>query len=232
MKQRARKAEDKQERRSAILKAALELWSQETSFASFNIADVAERAELAKGTVYHHFATKESLLLALLEEQLWAWFDLIDVQLRSSPGGWTCSRMAYLFSSTIAERRALLRLLSLLETILAHNITFEEALAFRTKLKERMITTGEWLERRLSFLRTGTGAGAVVIVQIRALMVGFQQMSSPSPTMVKVLEQPGMSFFRVDFASDFNAAVRTLLEGAERAAREALQGLRGRELSR
>lgn len=232
MKHRARNEEDKQERKSAILKAALEIWNQETSFAAFNMADVAERAGLAKGTVYLYFATKESLLLALLEEQLWDWFDLIDARLRSSAGAWTCSRMAYLFSSTMADRRALLRLLSLLETILEHNIGFEDALAFKTKLKARMLTTGDWLEKRLSFLRNGTGTGTVLIVQIRALMMGFQQMSSPSPMIAKVLEQPGMSFFRVDFAKDFNAAVVTLLEGTERAAREHLQPLQGREISR
>lgn len=218
MKQRARNAEDKQERRSAILKAALAIWNEGTSFATFNMADVAERAGLAKGTVYIYFATKESLLLALLEEELWAWFDVIDARLQQGGGPWSCQRVAHLFSGTMAERRALMRLLSLLETILEHNISFEEALSFKTALMTRMLATGERLERRLPFLRPGTGAR--LLIQIRALMVGFQQMAYPSPTVEKVLEQPGMSFLRVDFNKDFAAAVVTLLQGTERAARE------------
>jgi AcrR family transcriptional regulator len=216
MKQRARKAEDKQERRQAILRAALEIWGEGTTFATFNIAEVAERAGLAKGTIYLYFTTKESLLLSLLAEQLWSWFDEVDARLDSGGGIWTPHRFAHLWATTMESRDALMRLLCLLETILEHNIPYEEALAFKLTLRDRTVATGERLERRLSFLRPGTGSR--VMVQIRALLLGFQQMSNPSPVIQRVLDQPGMGVFRVDFSRDFTAAVVTLLQGVERAA--------------
>lgn len=215
MLQRARKAEDKQERRQAILRAALEIWSEGSTFAAFNMGEVAERAGLAKGTVYLYFTTKESLLLALLSEQLWGWFEEFDGRLDSGGGTWTSQRVAHLWATTMEARDPLMRLLSLLETILEHNIGYEEAFAFKLTLKERMLATGERMERRLPFLRPGTGVR--VMVQIRALLVGFQQMSNPSPIVERVLEQPGMGVFRVDFSRDFTAAVVALLQGVERA---------------
>jgi AcrR family transcriptional regulator len=226
MKQRARKAEDKLERRQAITRAALEIWSEGTTFAAFNMAEVAERAGLAKGTIYLYFATKESLLLSLLAEQLWAWFDEFDARLDSGSGTWSAQRVAQLWATTMESRDPLMRLLSLLETILEHNIGYEDALAFKVRLRDRSQATGERMERRLSFLRPGTGVR--VIVQIRALLLGFQQMSNPSPVVQRVLEQPGMGVFRVDFTRDFTAAVVTLLQGVERASAAASSSLPSR----
>jgi AcrR family transcriptional regulator len=134
MKQRARKAEDKQERRQAIVRAALEIWSEGTTFSAFNMAEVAERAGLAKGTIYLYFATKESLLLCLLAEQLWGWFDEFDARLDSGGGTWTAQRVAHLWATTMQAREPLMRLLSLLETILEHNIGYDDALAFKLTL--------------------------------------------------------------------------------------------------
>jgi len=55
--------------RSAILQAALAVFS-ERGFAETRMADVASRAGLAKGTLYLHFADKESLFEFVLRESL------------------------------------------------------------------------------------------------------------------------------------------------------------------
>lgn len=49
-----------------ILRAAAEVFT-EKGFASARIEDVAQRAGIAKGTVYLHFASKEALFKALVE---------------------------------------------------------------------------------------------------------------------------------------------------------------------
>ena len=49
-----------------ILRAAAEAFT-EKGFASARIEDVAQRAGIAKGTVYLHFASKEALFKALIE---------------------------------------------------------------------------------------------------------------------------------------------------------------------
>jgi TetR/AcrR family transcriptional regulator len=51
----------------AILQAATELFAQE-SFASVAVGAIAERAGVSKSNVFHHFASKEELFLAVMRE--------------------------------------------------------------------------------------------------------------------------------------------------------------------
>lgn len=51
----------------AILQAATELFAQE-SFASVSVGAIAEHAGVSKSNVFHHFASKEDLFLAVMRE--------------------------------------------------------------------------------------------------------------------------------------------------------------------
>ncbi len=63
--------EERSERsRAAILDAALQMFSRQ-GFRGTSIRDVAARAGVSTGSVYHHFRDKEALLSTLLE-QFWA----------------------------------------------------------------------------------------------------------------------------------------------------------------
>jgi AcrR family transcriptional regulator len=60
--------EEKSERsRSLILKAALELLSHR-GYGATSVQDIAEKAGVSKGNVYHHFKDKESIFRALLDQ--------------------------------------------------------------------------------------------------------------------------------------------------------------------
>lgn len=53
--------------RTAILDAALELFSHR-GYGATSMRDIAGRAGVSTGSVYHHFADKEAIFLALLEQ--------------------------------------------------------------------------------------------------------------------------------------------------------------------
>jgi AcrR family transcriptional regulator len=77
------------ERRAAILAAALEEFSAR-GFAATRLDDVARRADVAKGTIYLHFADKETLFQELLRTELGPVVDAVtrvshaDIRLRQS----------------------------------------------------------------------------------------------------------------------------------------------------
>src|SRR6185436_5575120 len=102
MQQRARKHEDKQARRQDILDAARALVAEGAPFERIMVADVAERAGIAKGTVYLYFKTKEELLLALLEQLLDAWFPALAAALDGGRGRWSGARVAGTICETLA----------------------------------------------------------------------------------------------------------------------------------
>ncbi|MFO0587763.1 MAG: TetR family transcriptional regulator [Polyangiaceae bacterium] len=207
--QRARKAEDKEGRRRLILGAARDLWARAT-FATFNMADVAERAGLAKGTLYIYFATKEALLLGLLHDDLAAWFEAIDARLDQG-GTWTPKRVAQLLAETLDERPTLTHLLALMSSILEHNVPEDAVLTFKSFLRDRVAASGARIEKRLPFLREGEGARALVVCH--ALVTGLQPMASPPPSVAKVLERDDMAVFRVDFVRELTSAIWALLLG-------------------
>lgn len=66
---RERRTREKVARREAILKAAKAVFADKGLLAS-TIDEVAERAEVAKGTIYLYFRSKEEMFSALLDEGL------------------------------------------------------------------------------------------------------------------------------------------------------------------
>ena len=153
--QRARKQEDKEARRRQLLDAALEL-SGSTAYDEVKMADVAERARLAKGTVFLYFPTKESLFLALLEELLFAWFTWLEAELARGEGAWDGERVARLVADSLEGEEQLTRLLARLQTVLEQNVTAEQVLGFKERLLQAVVRAGTLLEKRLPFLERVT----------------------------------------------------------------------------
>jgi AcrR family transcriptional regulator len=93
------------ERRAAILAAALEEFSAR-GFAATRLDDVARRADVAKGTIYLHFADKETLFQELLRTELGPVVDAVmqvshaDIRLRQS-----AEQLIEVFAREIFETR-------------------------------------------------------------------------------------------------------------------------------
>ena len=66
---RAQAAADPPECRARVVTAAIEAF-QTRSYSEVTISDIAEAAQMGKGTVYRHFASKEDLLTAAIETLL------------------------------------------------------------------------------------------------------------------------------------------------------------------
>lgn len=209
---RARKDEDKEARRRLILDEALALYTA-TSYAEVKMADVAERAQLAKGTVFLYFPTKESLFLALLEELLFAWFEKLGGLLSADEGRWTGAKMARTVAESLEGQETSTRLLALLQTVLEQNVTLEQVRGFKERLLSALGHTGALVEQRLAFLKQGEGAR--FLMHLYALVTGLRQMADVSPVTREVLELPHMAPLRVDFTLELTDALTHMLRGLE-----------------
>jgi TetR/AcrR family transcriptional regulator len=213
LRMRARSQEAKAERKEAILAAAAALFAA-GDVSTISMAGVAARAGVAKGTPYLYFKTKEELFLALLERDLDDWFDALDAALGYGTGRLQATVLTDLFVSSLADRPALRRLLAVLGAVLEHNVEYDRALRFKSRLAGRISATGALLERRTVFLRPGDGAR--LLSHLHALTVGLALQADPAPVMRRILEAPGMEVLRVEFERELRAAVRALLTGLER----------------
>ncbi len=206
---RATRPDLKDERRQALLDAAWALF-QATSYSALTMADVAERTGLAKGTTYLYFGTKEALMLAVLEQQLLAWFAAINADL-AALGPSTAAAVAQTVAASLETQPAFRRLLAILHTLLEHNIDHDTALRFKRMLLEHTLITGASFERALAFLTAGQGAQ--LLIRIHALAIGLQHVADPAPVVRAVLAANDLQVFDIQFSDEFEPTLRALLLG-------------------
>lgn len=208
--QRARNDAQKQVRRQTIINVAWHLFLKR-DYAQITMAEVAQRAGLAKGTVYLYFATREELFLAVHAQQLGEWFDTLDAQLGTVATPCTAETVATLLGASLAHRPGMIRLLGLLHSVLEHHIGHETARAFKAMLRTRLTTTAALLETHLPTL--AVGQGSVLMLRIYALIIGLGQLAHPAPTIDSLLSEPAMAIFVVPFESELIASVTALILG-------------------
>src|SRR5512141_1522278 len=143
-------AEDKQERHHAILDAAERLLVRSTDRIA-NVAEVADEAGLAKGTVYLYFPSKEELLLALHERNIDGFFGPLIARLESS-APLTIDDMVALTREHIVAPPLFLPLASRCFGMMAQAIPDEAAAAFHERMMIRLMRAGEGLERHFAQL--------------------------------------------------------------------------------
>ena len=106
---RARSDQAKADRRLQILGCAAAVCAA-SGYDELTVADVAERAGVAKGTVFRYFPTKEDLGRALAGQHLARWADDLDRRLARLPGPPAPDIAARLLVESLAGRRDLLAL--------------------------------------------------------------------------------------------------------------------------
>lgn len=209
MRARARREEDKQERREAILEAAQRIWAQ-ASFDAFTMAEVARCVRLAKGTLYLYFPTKEALLLDVLEVRLDRCLTALEARLEEG----VCRDpdvAAGIVVSALAADDPLVRLLMIMGTILEQNVPEERIYRFKTWLLSRLARTGRDLEQRLTSVPPG--GGVRLLLHLHVLVAGLGQIARPAPAVARVLERPELEPLCIDFETELGAMVTALVRG-------------------
>lgn len=173
IRQRAVLAEDKQERHHAILDAAERLLERSPDRVA-NVAEVADEAGLAKGTVYLYFPSKEELLLAVHERHTDEFFRAL-VERLSLADRVTLGDMMLLTQRHFLDRPTFLALATRCFGIMATEVPQETAAAFQQRMAGRMNEAGAGLERH--FPELAAGDGVVLLRRSFALIVGLWQMS-------------------------------------------------------
>jgi AcrR family transcriptional regulator len=176
VRQRAIHAEHKQERHDAILDAAERLLLRSPERVA-NVAEVADEAGLAKGTVYLYFPGKEELLLALHERNAAAFFtELIERTADAGPP--SSEELLALIHRHMLERPLFLLLASRCYGLMAQTIPTNGAAAYRQRTAERLAAAGAGLERH--FPQLGAGDGVLLLRNSYALILGLWQLSVAS----------------------------------------------------
>jgi len=213
VRQRAMQAEDKEERNHALLDAAERLMLRSPDRVP-SVAEVADDAGLAKGTVYLYFPSKEELLLALHERNVGGFFRALTALLE---GGERVDfdRVLSLTHEHIVAPPLFLPLASRCFGMMSQSIPEASAGAFKLRMAERLEHAGEGLERHFPAL--ARGQGLELLRHSYALILGLWQMagSAVCPAGSQGAVPAALAF---SYPDDLDRALRALWQGAMGAA--------------
>ena len=212
--QRARTLEDKDLRRSHLLQAAAELFAQ-TDFEGVTIANMAQRAGVAKGTAYLYFSCKEAVFLELVQMELAHWETDLDQALKALPAVRPPDAVPTAIARTLAARPMLGRLLVLLHGVIEPQLDLASAHAFKIFLRDLVARLSGHLVQHIEGLTSEQAA--VLVMQIHALVISVTQLASPPPVIAQVLAQDvSLQQMCIEFEPFLASTLSTLLRGTLR----------------
>ncbi|OLV17370.1 Transcriptional regulator, TetR family [Deinococcus marmoris] len=196
---RARSLAEKQQRRADILCAAEDLWTT-TPYADLSMNQVASAAQLAKGTLYLYFDTKEELFLALVDGHLAAWIARAAAILEER-GPRTPSQLADVLLEAGQDSQSVRRLLVLLGTVLERRVRPELLQEFYQNLNAH-------LERLLALMPLEREVSVRVLRHLYALAIGWQHLSEqPQPIQPQTRSQPRPGGAQIDPVQGLNCVL-------------------------
>jgi AcrR family transcriptional regulator len=210
IKQRAVAVADKEERRQALLDAAEALFLEQPDRMA-SVAEVAEAAGLAKGTVYLYFPSKEEMLLALHERHVSRFFAELQKKL-ALPGPLGFDDILPVTSEHLIRVPGYLALTSRCFGMMDREIPLETAIAFKGRVNQMLETAGRGLERHFPTLEAGDGI--TLLLHSYGLIVGLWQLLHPNERFGKAMDRPEVRGLKRDYEKEIAQALRELWSGA------------------
>ena len=211
IRQRAIQAEAKQERHHAILDAAERLLTRSQDRMA-NVAEVADEAGLAKGTVYLYFPSKEELLLAVHERNIDGFFSALIACLEDERTV-TIDDVLALTHRHLVAPPLFLPLAARCFGMMGQGVPTEAAFAFKQRMAQRLQRAGAGLEHHFPDL--GQGGGVGLLRHSYALIIGLWQMSGESAGGNCALQSAAAdpAVFAWAYPDELDRAMRALWEG-------------------
>jgi TetR/AcrR family transcriptional regulator len=208
---RAHAAEEKSERRAAILKAAEALVRADPAL-GFSMEQLAKRAGIAKGTVYLYFGTREEVLLALHERIVHGLFDAFEVAL-DAPGA-DARSVLEAGCRYHREQPGSYALAGRCRSYFESGVGIDTAVDFKLALAPRIGRLGTRIESLIPGLLPGEGAA--LLMNSHALIVGLWQLADTPPRMRKAMQRAELAPMQFDFETQVIDALSDLWDGAAR----------------
>lgn len=181
---RASNEEQKQQRLQDIVDAALAI-CRESSYAELTVAQVAERAGIAKGTVYLYFPSKDALGIALERVLNTAWLEDLRSTLERASWGLSPLQFAGVIGGTVHRHECGFEVLVGLLAAVERTAAPQDLAQVKALLLNGLAASGTRLERLAPYLSAGQGLQLLFFVY--AMTVGLHQSMRSTPALDRSL---------------------------------------------
>lgn len=212
--QRARRPEQKEERRDQLLATARQMLEEQPDPQSLTLNELARRAGMAKSNVYRYFESREAVLLELLSDEWAHWYKKVNAELSAKESKEIgLETIARLFAVAIVERPLLGSLCCILPSIIEHNVSPDTVRQFKLASLHTIAELARFYHQRAPLLSI---AGYEELIHYAVtLLVGLWSFSHPSAAVAEVLKAPELSPFRHDFAESFERGLVVFARGLQ-----------------
>jgi AcrR family transcriptional regulator len=206
--QRARRPEQREQRRQEILDAAEALLA-ELPAEQISLRELARRLDVSKTHVVRYFESREGVFLELLNRMRLAW---LEAAAREWPAAAEPDELMRAWAESLAARPILAQLWSLLPSVLERNVAADTVRGYKlTDLEHRRLLAGLIADRV-----PGLGTEAALVLTEHAVvgLVGLWPFSCPPPAVAEaVAGDPRLHRAQVDFPARYAELLQVILAG-------------------
>ena len=181
--QRARRPEQKDQRRETILAAACDL-AERSGVARVSLGDIATAVGLAKSNVLRYFGTREEIYLQLAMREGASWADAVTDGLRAAHG---FAAVADVLAGAYADRPLYCDLTTHAETMLEHNVSVAALQAYKEWAIATYLRVGRQIAIAAPELTDRDGAGLVMAAS--AFVTKLFPLSRPSAALQELYDR-------------------------------------------
>ncbi|MEU6343640.1 TetR family transcriptional regulator [Streptomyces sp. NPDC046977] len=212
--QRARRPEQREQRREAILDAAGTLL-REMPASEVSLRELSRRVGLSKSNVVRYFETREAVFLELLDRSIGEWLDALEDELPPVPGPdgppVASGTLARAWAGSLARRPLLCELWSILAAVLERNVSVESVRAFKLREADHRARLARMAGDRLPGLDE---PAAMELTRISVVLTaGLWPFANPSPAVVEATGDPCLAEARVNFGESLGTMLHAALKG-------------------
>jgi AcrR family transcriptional regulator len=208
---RARKPEEKEVRRQALLAAARALM-QESGAVEFSLSELGRRSGVSKPNIYRYFESREEVLLEVWVEEVRGLATALESAFGRLPVG-DVSATAQAIVDAFTARPQLCELLAIVSPVLERNLSAGAILTAKRTLAALTVQWAAQLHGRLPAIALPDCAWAAST--IATYVAGIWPAVRPGPALAEVMALPELCGMQPRFARDFLRFVEVLFAGLQ-----------------
>ncbi len=207
--QRARQPKQIEQRREAILEAALVLF-QKKGLENVTLADIAEKVGTVKSNIYRYFDSREHIYLRVLQRQAAEWEKRVMAGLDALKRKGTAAKVAEVLTRSFIQSVEYSTLITVINPVLEKALSPELVMDFRSAFFERR----KRLSQALAAALPGTHAGEMfpLTVHIFTHVAGLWPLCHPSSESEELLKDPERAHLNLNFEIEMKRFLLRLLK--------------------
>jgi AcrR family transcriptional regulator len=205
---RARSDEQIEQRIKEIVDATARLYESHR-FEEITFAMIAKEADFTRSNLYRYFQSKEDIFLELMKHDIAVW--RADVFENFTDGNLSLNKAAEIIVALILKHKRMVKLFTILFTLLEPNSSLEALTAFKLKINQEIGTVAQYLSTVLPF--PSVEDAAEFLTTLSSLVIGSYPMMDLTPKQIEAMGAIQMDTSPEFYRDRLVRATELLLQG-------------------